>query len=150
MCLLDYKVNFILYLSVLSSIVGNRTLTGIVHLYILDSSCKEFTCRNCSRVSLGGGLSVHQDLYVPLVVQIIRKCFCKNLSVQVIKKSQFALKRKKSKAELDFGDLVCPLDPNKSGETQPTGDGVSPTNLTNICTALLMIRIKQSSEALVS
>jgi len=44
--------------------------------------------------------------------------------VKVIKKSQFALKRKKSKAELDFGDLVCPLDPYKSGETQPTGDGL--------------------------
>ena len=67
------------------------------------------------------------------------KKILQNLFVQVIKKSQFALKRKKSKAELDFGDLVCPLDPYKSGETQPTGDGVSPTNLTNICIALLMV-----------
>lgn len=37
--------------------------------------------------------------------------------VKVIKKSQFALKRKKSKAELDFGDLVCPLDPYKSDDS---------------------------------
>jgi hypothetical protein len=50
--------------------------------------------------------------------------------VQVTKKSQFTLKRKKSRSELDFGDLVCPLDPNKSGETLLHGDGVSPTNLT--------------------
>jgi hypothetical protein len=69
--------------------------------------------------------------------------------VQAIKKSQFALKRKKSKAELDFGDLVCPLDPNKSGETQLPGDGVSPTNLTNSCTALL-IQKRQSFSAQIS
>jgi hypothetical protein len=67
-----------------------------------------------------------------------------------MKKSQFALKRKKSKAELDFGDLVCPLDPYKSGETQPPGEGVSPTNLTNFCTALLMTGKKQSSKTLVT
>ncbi|XP_033606375.1 uncharacterized protein LOC111861588 isoform X4 [Cryptotermes secundus] len=45
--------------------------------------------------------------------------------VKVTKKSQFTLKRKKSKSELDFGDLVCPLDPNKSGETLPHGDGMT-------------------------
>ncbi|PNF43596.1 hypothetical protein B7P43_G03207 [Cryptotermes secundus] len=37
--------------------------------------------------------------------------------VKVTKKSQFTLKRKKSKSELDFGDLVCPLDPNKSDDS---------------------------------
>lgn len=47
--------------------------------------------------------------------------------VKVTKKSQFTLKRKKSKSELDFGDLVCPLDPNKSGETLPHGDGMTQT-----------------------
>ncbi|XP_069695490.1 liprin-beta-2 isoform X7 [Periplaneta americana] len=45
--------------------------------------------------------------------------------VKVTKKSQFTLKRKKSRSELDFGDLVCPLDPNKSGETLPPGDGMT-------------------------
>ncbi|XP_021923698.1 uncharacterized protein LOC110831714 isoform X6 [Zootermopsis nevadensis] len=47
--------------------------------------------------------------------------------VKVTKKSQFILKRKKSRSELDFGDLVCPLDPNKSGETLPPGDGMTQT-----------------------
>ncbi|XP_069695485.1 uncharacterized protein Liprin-beta isoform X3 [Periplaneta americana] len=37
--------------------------------------------------------------------------------VKVTKKSQFTLKRKKSRSELDFGDLVCPLDPNKSDDS---------------------------------
>ncbi|PSN55690.1 hypothetical protein C0J52_03196 [Blattella germanica] len=49
--------------------------------------------------------------------------------IKIIKKSQFTLKRKKSKSELDFGDLVCPLDP-KSGETQPPGDGMKRTTTT--------------------
>nr|CAD7442393.1 unnamed protein product [Timema bartmani] len=44
--------------------------------------------------------------------------------IKIAKKSQFTLKRKKSKSELDFGDLVCPLDPNKTGEPSH-GDGVS-------------------------
>lgn len=35
---------------------------------------------------------------------------------QVAKKSQFSLKRKKSKGEADYGDLVCPFNPDKSGE----------------------------------
>lgn len=32
------------------------------------------------------------------------------LSLQMPKKSQFSLKRKKSKSELDFEDLLCPMD----------------------------------------
>ncbi|KAK5643698.1 hypothetical protein RI129_007543 [Pyrocoelia pectoralis] len=32
--------------------------------------------------------------------------------LKVTKKSQFSLKRKKSKGEVDYGDLVCPLNPN--------------------------------------
>lgn len=36
--------------------------------------------------------------------------------LQVSKKSQFSLKRKKSKGEADYGDLVCPLNPDKSGD----------------------------------
>ncbi|CAH0561284.1 unnamed protein product [Brassicogethes aeneus] len=36
--------------------------------------------------------------------------------LKVPKKSQFSLKRKKSKGEADYGDLVCPLNPDKSGE----------------------------------
>jgi hypothetical protein len=35
---------------------------------------------------------------------------------QVAKKSQFSLKRKKSKGEADYGDLVCPLNDKQSGE----------------------------------
>lgn len=37
--------------------------------------------------------------------------------LKIPKKSQFSLKRKKSKGEADYGDLVCPLNPDKqSGE----------------------------------
>ncbi|CAG9860942.1 unnamed protein product [Phyllotreta striolata] len=36
--------------------------------------------------------------------------------LKVPKKSQFSLKRKKSKGEADYGDLVCPMNPEKSGE----------------------------------
>ncbi|XP_049825979.1 liprin-beta-2 isoform X2 [Aethina tumida] len=36
--------------------------------------------------------------------------------LKVSKKSQFSLKRKKSKGEADYGDLVCPLNPDKSGD----------------------------------
>ncbi|XP_074037659.1 liprin-beta 1 isoform X4 [Leptinotarsa decemlineata] len=36
--------------------------------------------------------------------------------LKVPKKSQFSLKRKKSKGEADYGDLVCPLNPDKTGE----------------------------------
>ncbi|KAL3267266.1 hypothetical protein HHI36_011399 [Cryptolaemus montrouzieri] len=37
--------------------------------------------------------------------------------LKITKKSQFSLKRKKSKGEADYGDLVCPLNPEKqSGE----------------------------------
>ncbi|XP_045479062.1 liprin-beta-1 isoform X3 [Harmonia axyridis] len=36
--------------------------------------------------------------------------------LKTTKKSQFSLKRKKSKGEADYGDLVCPLNPEKSGE----------------------------------
>jgi hypothetical protein len=36
--------------------------------------------------------------------------------LQVAKKSQFSLKRKKSKGEADYGDLVCPLNDKQSGE----------------------------------
>ncbi|XP_018332602.1 liprin-beta-2 isoform X2 [Agrilus planipennis] len=37
--------------------------------------------------------------------------------LKMAKKSQFSLKRKKSKGEVDYGDLVCPLNPNsQSGE----------------------------------
>ncbi|CAH1103888.1 unnamed protein product [Psylliodes chrysocephalus] len=38
------------------------------------------------------------------------------LKLKVPKKSQFSLKRKKSKGEADYGDLVCPLNPDKTGE----------------------------------
>lgn len=38
------------------------------------------------------------------------------MNLQVAKKSQFSLKRKKSKGEVDYGDLVCPLNPNNEGE----------------------------------
>lgn len=37
-------------------------------------------------------------------------------SFQVTKKAQFSLKRKKSKGEADYGDLVCPMNPYKTGE----------------------------------
>ncbi|XP_030767811.1 liprin-beta-2 isoform X3 [Sitophilus oryzae] len=33
--------------------------------------------------------------------------------LKIAKKSQFSLKRKKSKGEADYGDLVCPLNPDK-------------------------------------
>lgn len=36
--------------------------------------------------------------------------------LKIAKKSQFSLKRKKSKGEADYGDLVCPLNPDKTGE----------------------------------
>lgn len=36
--------------------------------------------------------------------------------LKIAKKSQFSLKRKKSKGEADYGDLVCPLNPEKTGE----------------------------------
>jgi hypothetical protein len=36
--------------------------------------------------------------------------------LKVAKKSQFSLKRKKSKGEADYGDLVCPLNDKQSGE----------------------------------
>ncbi|CAH1983394.1 unnamed protein product [Acanthoscelides obtectus] len=36
--------------------------------------------------------------------------------MKIPKKSQFSLKRKKSKGEADYGDLVCPLNPDKSDE----------------------------------
>lgn len=39
------------------------------------------------------------------------------------KKSQFSLKRRKSKGEMDYGDLVCPLNPNSSGDLN--GSGIS-------------------------
>ncbi|XP_068082208.1 liprin-beta-1 [Anabrus simplex] len=48
--------------------------------------------------------------------------------LKLTKKSQFTLKRKKSKSEMDLGDLVCPLDPSKPGEglsLHPYGDGTS-------------------------
>ncbi|CAH1159634.1 unnamed protein product [Phaedon cochleariae] len=41
--------------------------------------------------------------------------------LKVPKKSQFSLKRKKSKGEADYGDLVCPLNPEKSGELTSSG-----------------------------
>ncbi|XP_056632036.1 uncharacterized protein LOC130442070 isoform X2 [Diorhabda sublineata] len=45
-----------------------------------------------------------------------------SLKLKVTKKSQFSLKRKKSKGEADYGDLVCPLNPDKTGEmTSSTG-----------------------------
>ncbi|XP_076273485.1 liprin-beta-2-like isoform X2 [Rhynchophorus ferrugineus] len=36
--------------------------------------------------------------------------------LKIAKKSQFSLKRKKSKGEADYGDLVCPMNPDKSGD----------------------------------
>ncbi|XP_049863095.1 liprin-beta-1 isoform X12 [Schistocerca gregaria] len=47
--------------------------------------------------------------------------------VKLAKKSQFTLKRKKSKSELDFGDLVCPMDSAKQGEASH-GDGAMKMN----------------------
>jgi len=62
--LLDCKVNFIFSLFCVKSAVRNRSLTGNLRLHILDCRCKEFTYKNCSQVSLFGGFSMHQDLYV--------------------------------------------------------------------------------------
>lgn len=50
--------------------------------------------------------------------------------IQVPKKSQFSLKRKKSKDDLDMGELVCPLHDDGSGD-MPTSP-VSCTNNTNV------------------
>ncbi|XP_075214316.1 liprin-beta 1 isoform X2 [Lycorma delicatula] len=44
--------------------------------------------------------------YIPLTV---------TAKIKVGKKSQFTLKRKKSKGELDYGELVCPLDGGQHG-----------------------------------
>lgn len=50
---------------------------------------------------------------------------------QVPKKSQFSLKRQKTKAEVEFGDLVCPLEScpisvvDISTGDRGVGDGVS-------------------------
>ena len=59
----------------------------------------------------------------------------RNVSVaQVPKKSQFSLKRQKTKTEVEFGDLVCPLDASapvpefKTGEAK-LNDRVSPNIL---------------------
>ncbi|KAG5883909.1 hypothetical protein JTB14_032133 [Gonioctena quinquepunctata] len=45
--------------------------------------------------------------------------------LKVAKKSQFSLKRKKSKGEADYGDLVCPLNPDKTDDEdgKPRGRG---------------------------
>ncbi|KAL1489665.1 hypothetical protein ABEB36_013607 [Hypothenemus hampei] len=46
--------------------------------------------------------------------------------LKVAKKSQFSLKRKKSKGEADYGDLVCPLNPYQQSdgeERKPRGRG---------------------------
>lgn len=51
--------------------------------------------------------------------------------LQVPKKSQFSLKRQKTKAEVEFGDLVCPLEScpitvvDISSGDRGVGDGVS-------------------------
>lgn len=36
---------------------------------------------------------------------------------QVPKKSQFTLKRKKTKSELDYGELVCPLEQSRADDS---------------------------------
>ncbi|XP_044731186.1 liprin-beta-2 isoform X5 [Chrysoperla carnea] len=49
--------------------------------------------------------------------------------LKIVKKSQFSLKRKKSKGELDFGDLVCPMktgqSSSQSGEIIANNNGTS-------------------------
>lgn len=53
------------------------------------------------------------------------------MCIQVPKKSQFSLKRKKSKDDLDLGDLVCPLHDDGSGDI-PTSPVSRLTNNTNL------------------
>lgn len=57
--------------------------------------------------------------------------------IKVAKKSQFSLKRKKSKGEADYGDLVCPLNPDKqSGELNGSALNMGVSLLTLLTSAL--------------
>lgn len=52
--------------------------------------------------------------------------------LKIAKKSQFSLKRKKSKGEADYGDLVCPLNPDKlSGDLSSTALNMGMTKKEN-------------------
>ncbi|CAG9762448.1 unnamed protein product [Ceutorhynchus assimilis] len=52
---------------------------------------------------------------------------------KVAKKSQFSLKRKKSKGEADYGDLVCPLNADKqSGELSTSTLNMGMTKMENL------------------
>ncbi|XP_046672615.1 liprin-beta-1-like isoform X4 [Homalodisca vitripennis] len=50
--------------------------------------------------------------------------------MKVPKKSQFTLKRKKAKSELDYGELVCPLAQGRGGD-DTSGDASTPGNTQN-------------------
>ncbi|XP_048517896.1 liprin-beta-2 isoform X3 [Dendroctonus ponderosae] len=53
--------------------------------------------------------------------------------LKVAKKSQFSLKRKKSKGEADYGDLVCPLNADKqSGELSSSGVNMGMMKMENL------------------
>lgn len=47
--------------------------------------------------------------------------------MQVVKKGQFTLKRKKNKGEAEYGDLVCPIIDQASGEILSVSS--NPTNI---------------------
>ncbi|XP_072398611.1 liprin-beta-2 isoform X2 [Diabrotica undecimpunctata] len=55
-----------------------------------------------------------------------------SLKLKVTKKSQFSLKRKKSKGEADYGDLVCPLNPEKTGEMTGLNSSTGMTRMGNL------------------
>ena len=48
--------------------------------------------------------------------------------MQAVKKPQFTLKRKKNKQDVDYGDLVCPLDDGASGENPNFSTNACPLN----------------------
>lgn len=52
------------------------------------------------------------------------------LKFKVAKKSQFTLKRKKSKSEVDYANLVCPLETSPPGT--PTSNNSSATASPNL------------------
>ncbi|XP_063223981.1 liprin-beta-1-like isoform X2 [Bacillus rossius redtenbacheri] len=77
----------------------------------LNTHFKELLGRDCIQAKRDAETTLG---YVPLSA---------TTKIKLVKKTQFTLKRKKSKSELDFGDLVCPLDPSKTGEATH-GDGM--------------------------
>ncbi|KAJ8950861.1 hypothetical protein NQ318_011157, partial [Aromia moschata] len=52
--------------------------------------------------------------------------------LKIAKKSQFSLKRKKSKGEADYGDLVCPLNPEKTGDSSALNSSMGMTKMENL------------------